>query len=734
MRFSQNLFLGFLIAVLASNWVYAASQADDPAYIGSQQCGLCHQNEYRDWLDSHHDLAMQHASKDTVLGDFDSARFLYNEIETSFYQNDGQFWVRTDGVDGTLQDFRIEFVFGVTPLQQYLVRFDDGRLQALSIAWDSRPEEQGGQRWFHLYPDENITSEDVLHWTRQGQNWNLQCAACHSTNLQKNYSIGSDSYETTWYEIDVACEACHGPGQKHFEWVTQGLSQEQPLKGFGKNLSVTARWLLEKDKATATNQSIHKNSDQIKTCASCHSRRSLIADQEGSDFLDQHIPSLIEPGLYHYDGQILDEVYVYSSFAQSKMYEQGVTCTNCHNPHSLELVAPGNSLCAQCHNAEVFDTPTHHHHSQASAGAQCVNCHMPETTYMVVDPRRDHSIRIPQPQLTEQFDIPNACNQCHRDQGTAWAVENYTNWYGDNLKRDNPVFAFHAAATNPPESTHLLQNIAFDPEQALMTRASAVALLNASPSQNSMNTVVRMLESDDALVRFAALRFFELLPIEQRAEILWPLLDDKVKAVRIEASRLLAGYSSSDPADRNKLDQSVAEYQQSLLINADTAGGMTQLADLYLSLKDYPETEKAYLHALKIEPLYLPARLNLADMYRITRQDQKANQILQDGLQLLPLQPDLNFAVGLMYVRLGQIPTAVKYLGIASEQAPGNARYLYTHAVGLYDTGKQEEAIEKLKAGAIQHPNNQEIISALVSYLQASGLHLEAEEYRQLFN
>ena len=265
------------------------------------------------------------------------------------------------GRTASLQDYQIAYTFGVFPLQQYLIAFPGGRLQALGIAWDSRPAAEGGQRWFHLYPDQAVPFSDPLHWTKRNQTWNFMCADCHSTNLRKNYDLATDSYATTWSEIDVSCEACHGPGSAHVGWAqSQSPDSVDPSKGFAVRLNAEIRghWELEPDVGTATRTEPRQSVAEIDTCARCHARRREIATEYeyGRPFLDTHAPILLDAGMYHADGQIQDEVYEYGSFRQSLMFQKGVTCSNCHDPHSLELRAPGNAVCAQCHLPEKFDS------------------------------------------------------------------------------------------------------------------------------------------------------------------------------------------------------------------------------------------------------------------------------------------------------------------------------------------------------------------------------------------
>ena len=399
----------------------AAPPASTAQFVGSASCAQCHKQEHADWLRSHHAGAMQQASDLSVLGRFDGSNFNKDGVESTFYKKDGKFWVRTDGPDGKPADFAIGYTFGVTPLQQYLIELPGGRLQALGIAWDARPASEGGQRWFHLYPDRKLAAGDPLHWTGIDQNWNYQCAWCHSTNVKKHYDPATASFHTTWSEINVGCEACHGPASNHIAWATKPekrSSDDQTGRGFALSFDErkNVAWSLS-EKGQAFRSATRATSKEIQVCAGCHARRAQFSDDafDVSRFFDAFRPSLIEPGLHYSDGQQRDEVYNYASFLQSKMHAAGVTCADCHNPHSGKIRLVHNAVCAQCHAAERFDQISHHHHAPESEGALCANCHMPTTVYMGVDRRHDHSMRIPRPDRTQTIGAPNACMQCHTD-------------------------------------------------------------------------------------------------------------------------------------------------------------------------------------------------------------------------------------------------------------------------------------------------------------------------------
>ncbi len=484
-----------ILLLLATSYVSASSLPVAANYVGREACVNCHQQQHDLWQGSHHDLAMQHANDKSVLGDFSNATLSYAGVDSRFYKKNKKFMVRTDGADGRLHDYEIKYTFGVIPLQQYLIEFEDGRLQALTIAWDSRNKTDGGQRWFHLYPDETITHQDELHWTRVSFNWNGMCAECHSTNLQKKYDSDSDTFKTSWSEIDVSCEACHGPASNHVKWS----EKKQGWKEFNnKGLNVVfderkdVYWKFNLDTGSALRSQLRNTQKEIEVCAQCHSRRSAISDdyQPGKSFSDHYMPRLLDEGMYFADGQIQDEVYVYGSFLQSKMYHKGVTCSDCHEPHSLQLRQEGNGVCLQCHTAEKFDSKKHHFHESDSKGALCAECHMPARDYMVVDPRHDHSIRIPRPDLSVSLNTPNACNQCHQDKGSKWAAKQVVQWYGKNpVGYQHFAAALDAGRSGKSNAGKLLAATIRDGETPDISRATAVSSITPYLDQTNVDVL-----------------------------------------------------------------------------------------------------------------------------------------------------------------------------------------------------------------------------------------------------
>lgn len=223
-------------------------------------------------------------------------------------------------------------------------------------------------------------------------------------------------------------------------------------------------------------------STELDTCAACHSRRKVITKNPvpGEPYLDGYLPALLEPGLHHADGQIDGEVYEYGSFLQSRMSAAGVTCSNCHDPHSAKLRAEGNALCGQCHMPAKFDSAEHHHHQPGNAGAQCVNCHMPTKTYMVVDIRRDHSFRVPRPDLSVALGTPNACTQCHAEHSAEWAAQTVAGWFpGGRQTTPHYGTALHAGRVGAADAEEQLDRLILDRSQPAIARAKCVVITAA---------------------------------------------------------------------------------------------------------------------------------------------------------------------------------------------------------------------------------------------------------------
>lgn len=694
-------------------------------FVGRVSCQECHKKEYDLWQGSDHDKAMDIATEETVLGDFDDTVFEYNGVMNRFYRKGEKFFVHTAGPDGRMDDFEITHVFGVTPLQQYLVPFDGGRLQCLPITWDTEKEE-----WYHLfpmvYPEENIGPDNWLYWTNAAQNWNGMCAECHSTRLQKNFDPETRTYNTTWFEIDVSCEACHGPGSLHVEWA----NLPDMARPEGNNAGLLA--------LTSTLD----NRMQVELCAPCHSRRSSLGDYDhaGKPLLDQMIPQLLLDPLYFPDGQIRDEVYVYGSFVQSKMFEKGVRCGDCHDVHSGRRVKEGNELCLQCHQADQYDIYNHHFHKkqgqegkpiilekdgrriEVGEGADCVKCHMPGRYYMGVDYRPDHSMRIPRPDLSVELGTPNACNHCHADKSAQWAVEYTTKWYG--IKR-KPHYGTVLAAgrKREPAAEPELSRLASDALFPVIVRATALSLLRGYNSDGSRLTMQRALEDPEALIRHTAVGSFTPQTPQDLIGSIAPLLHDPAKAVRLAAASKLAVLSADQlpVKHRDALQAALLEYQGSMEYVADFASGRHNLGNMYSNLGQLDKAEQNYMAAIAIDDEFYPAKANLALLYNRIGNDDKAEKLYREMLKEHPDLAEASYSLGLLLAEKKEYSEAVAYLKKATEQLPERARIHYNLGLLLQYLKKDSEAEAALMRAVEIEPQNLDFLYAATDHYIKRG-------------
>lgn len=701
-------------------------QANSLSYVGTPECIDCHQQEYEQWQGSHHDMAMSHMSDEAVLGDFDDVKFEFDGKENRFYRKGDQYWVNIEGPDGKFHDYHIEYTFGFEPLQQYMTEFDDGRVQLIPFAWDSRPQEEGGQRWFHLYPQMTDPNND-FYWTNVGQNWNYMCADCHSTDLKKNYDLEGNTYSTAWFEINVGCEACHGPASDHMLWAELDESGQsipdgmQAHAGFSRNLDkAVSQWLLNEEEGTMHPESI-QDTDQVTMCAQCHSRRTQIsdtADHVKGVYSDRYRLNLLEPALYHADGQIYDEDYVYGSYLQSDMAEQGVVCTNCHNPHTAQLAIPEEAVCSQCHMPTHYNDDIHSRHETGTEAAMCTNCHMPETTYMQVDPRRDHSWQVPRPDLSLKFRTPNVCVECHQEidasHDNQWAYDTLKEWFPESSYLDSDHFAkgFTSGEQGLQQAENELSYIAQNKNEAPIVRASALERLANYPSQNSLVAIARGVKEPNELIRLGAAAGAEMFPADVAWRVLSPLLSDEVLAVRIEAASTLSIFwPELTPLQKEALQPALNEYIEVQEYNADRAAGRISLGNVYMNLGKLDMAEKSFNGAILVEPYNSAGYVNLADLYRVQNKDKLGQQIFEQGILAGASDGMLHYAYALNMARVGDNEHATAQLKTATELEPQNPQYWYV--LGL--AARQSDKALSINAlgSAYQLTNNPQHLYAL---------------------
>lgn len=668
----------------------------DLAYGGSSSCQQCHQEEYELWRNSHHRLAERQAEPKLDDSAFEPEHVFRHATETITARKSGiDYEVAATGLRSTQELFRVEAVIGVLPLRQFLVSFPGRRWQTLEASYDPRSNE-----WFSVYAHEVRQPGEWGHWTGRGMNWNSMCASCHNTRVRKNYNEAEDGYHTEMAERSVGCEACHGPLRAHNEWQKQ----------FGKS--------------GRKDPTVHElpPAQALDTCGYCHARRGDLRDdfKPGDDFLDHlrlEVPDTTET--FYADGQVREEDYEYAAFLGSRMHWRGVRCTDCHNPHSAKTMLPGNWLCLRCHNgsytnAPIIDPVGHAHHKVfgynlkgeqtngdlmsyrdatiKETGGECVNCHMPQTVYMQRHSRHDHGFTTPDPLLTKELGIPNACNRCHNDRDSDWASKYCSEWYGAKMDRPSRwrARAIAAARRHDGSVRPALLNILATNEIPYW-RAVAAGLLELwAEEQPVRNGLLLGLGDSNALVRFECVRALGPFADEPNtATALTSRLEDSTRGIRVSAAWAL----------RSKLDfasRAAKELLESLAVNADQPAGQMQLGALALARGMPIQAVEHYRKAVEWDPSSAATHHDYAVALSKLNRPREAVEQMQTACRLEPTNAEFEYKLGLGWNELGDMEKATECLQAAVRLDPKQASAWYNLGLALNSTGRTEEALEAL--------------------------------------
>jgi tetratricopeptide (TPR) repeat protein len=716
--------------VLPISSILAPEDQVHAGYAGSESCRKCHTAEFEKWHTSNHGLAERPVTKEQDFKAFRPKQTLAHgkDVSEAFVDKDELAKIITLGIDNKHHAFPVVRVIGNDPLRQFLIPAPGGRMQTCDVTLDPHKNE-----WFDVYGDEERLPGDWGHWTGQGMNWNAMCAACHNTRLRKNYEPKTNSYHTSMAEMSVGCESCHGPMKAHVTW------QEKPPLTATKDPSLTK-----------------PNRDQVmETCAACHARRGELTGDliPGESFYDHFSLTVTdETQTFFPDGQIRDENYEFTSFSSSRMHHAGVRCVDCHDPHSNKNIVSGNQLCMNCHTAPRNDFPTapvidpvaHSHHGADSTGNQCVSCHMPVTTYMQRDPRHDHSFSIPDPKLTKEFAVPNACNRCHTDKDTDWAIEATKKFYGDKpdrVSRSRAILVANARKRDPSARLGLIQLLASNEIPAW--KATACHLLGQWVNDPSASkALLQQINHESPLVREAAVRALGNLVRSNHTEIraaLQPCLQDSVRSVRIAAAWALC----------DKLDmESLAgrELAHMLDINSDQPTGRMQLSQFMMLRGDTPAAIQQIRKAIQWDPNSPPFHHDLAILLSTTGDGQGAVDAIKKAAQLDPENSEYSYKLALALAEIGSTTEVIAALKKTVKSDPGHARAWYNLGLALNGQGQIREAIATLNQGqaadpsdsaipyarATIHARQNEKQKAIEATLQALKIRPDFEEAKQL--
>ena len=703
-----------ILYVIASTLLMLTNSANIFAN-DNPSCISCHQQAQADWQQSHHAHSMAIADRDGVIGDFNQIKAQHFGQTASFYQKDNQYWVSLTQ-NNQRNDYLVKYSFGIYPLQQYLVSTKKDRLQVFPFAWDARPKDEGGQRWYANVLDEDIQPNDRLHWQQPLQNWNGMCADCHSDELVRQYNTDTGSFNTQFSQINVGCVSCHG--NKNEQHSKQELTKKTPKKD--TSATDISHWQFKNKAKTATWQGPPRNNDFMQTCFACHSLRSPLTDgfTAGKPFLDQFSPTLIDAPLYFADGQIKEEVFEYGSFSQSKMFQAGVNCLDCHDKHTLKVKTKTNGLCLQCHNQQQYQQKLHHQHQPDSAGAQCVNCHMPTQRYMGVDDRRDHKFSIPRPDLSSQYQQPNACIQCHHQQTNQWAEEKLQQWHGKPEPLALTTQYFMNMQSRVPLSLSQHLTVINDSSLSEIKRASAVLLLAQNTNQLTDAVIKPWVNSSLPLMRLATAKMGYLLSDSDKRKSYQGLLSDRYRAVRVAAAEQLVNLTVDNS---DLLKRAFIELTLSNQINSWRGEGNINASMLAVRQGNKEAAIKSLHMGIRVDPYFDASYVNLADIYRQLGEPDNETSSLDAGLTANPGSAILHFSKGMSLVRKGDKNSALTSFKRAMELVPLETQYAYLYFIALDSLGNTKQALLELKSVIKRYPNAQPLINLGLSFSQSTN-------------
>ena len=666
-------------------------------YAGSESCRACHAVEFEKWKGSHHGLAERLPNNELDLAAFEPPMAFKHGTQTTEARKSGDgFEVVSLGFDNKTTPYPVKRVIGHDPLRQFLVEGPRGALHAMEACFDPK---QGD--WFNVYGNEDRKPGEWGHWTGRGMIWNQMCANCHNTRVRKNYDVATDTYHTSMAEMTVSCESCHGP-----------------MKAHAQNPAIKSGWTRDQ---------------HIDNCAGCHARRGEITGDfvPGESFFDHYLLTITDSSdLYYPDGQIRDENYEFSSFLSSRMYHAGVRCMDCHDMHSMKPILPGNQLCVRCHspggfpNAPVILPEAHSFHGAESTGNLCINCHMPQTTYMQRHPRHDHGFTIPDPLLTKQFGVPNACNKCHTDKDTDWSLAATEKWWGDKMNRKTrtraPLIA-KARQGDPSARDGLIALL--DTDEIPHWKASASLVLDRWATEPPViSALQKQLQHAHPLVRQSAARTLE--PALQAPGVrtdLEKLLADPARSVRVTAA-----WALRDSIDLNSA--AAKDMQHMLQLNADQPSGQMQLGQWHYARRDLPAAIKHMETAIHWDPNSPPFHHDLALLHSTAGNTAQTIQKLRDTIKLAPNEAQYHYELGLALSETGDLAATVAALRECVRVQPRYARAWYNLGLALNQQGQTAEAIAALKQGESAEPGDPAIPYARATIHAQLGQKPEALE------
>ena len=640
------------------------------AYVGGAACTSCHAKEAAAWQGSHHDRAMAVASEATVLGRFDGTNFRHQGVTSTFFKRDGKFFVNTDGPDGKLADFEIKYTFGVDAAAAVPGPLPGGRLQALGIAWDTRPAAQGGQRWFHLYPDRKLEARRPAALDRHRPGLELPV---RRLPLDEPAQELRREDEPLRHDLDRH--------QRQLRGLPRAGLQPPRVGEAGRRLAALRRCRQGPDRWRSTSAAApagrsiratgnaarskpRETSREIETCARCHARRGQFTDawHAGEPLADGFRTSLIEPGLYFADGQMRDEVFNHGSFLGSKMHAKGVTCSDCHDPHTPEAARAGQRrvrASATAPRSTTCHRTTTMRRAPAAPRARRATCRRRPTWSSTRGTTTASAFRGPTARVS--LGVPNACNACHADRKPQWAADAVKAWF----PQPKPGFqtfaeAFSAAERGEPGASAALAGSGPGPRAVgLCARQRGPPAGPATCARPRCPRCATRCRPGCPGARRRGRRAGRRR--RRRARAVAGAAAGRSGAPGAHGRGARAGRrAGGTPARHDSAQPSrprSSEYEAAERFNADRPEGRANLGNLYATAGALRRGRGSLPRALALDPSFEQAALNLADLQRGRRRGGRGRaDAARARWRATPARRRAHHALGLSLARQNAAP------------------------------------------------------------------------------
>ena len=753
-KLSWVLLLGVILSFTVSCSKKPDSQNTENEYVGSGSCIECHQKFYDLWSPSHHGKAMQPIN----------AEFIKNEniLNSEDFSLEGKIYNVTIG-DSTITmiekdgnkttSFDVVWVLGGKNVFYFLTPLEKGKLQTIPLAYNLN-----NKAWYNNpmsalrhFPEGPV--DQALPWRDRMYNFNTSCYSCHVSQLESNFDLANDSYQSTWKEPGINCETCHGPSGNHVR-IFKNAKEGEVQKELG---------LISTKVFTA---------DQHNwSCAPCHAKMHPITSSymPGDRFFDNYDLTVLDNTDFYPDGRDLGENYTYTGWLMNECKNnEEFHCVMCHTSSGRDRFKNNpNDACKSCHAERVADVVAHSGHKAGSTGAVCINCHMPKTVFGAMN-RSDHSFRPPMPEATIRFKSPNACNMCHTDKTPEWANSIVKQRKNGNYQEETMKWAEllrEARLGDWKRLDKILEHIAKEDLNEVVI-ASFVRTLDNCDKEQKWSTIINALKSKSPLVRSSAAAGLNGNVSAEAKTALLQALNDEYRLVSISAASSMALF----PKDRFTIDESqlvakvTQEYLKSVVTRPDDWSSHYNLGIFYQNQGDANKALDSYETAARLYPESLMPLINSSVLYSYVGNTAKAEENLQKVIKIDPENEAANLNLGLLLAEQGRINEAeqalrtalrvnpkqavaaynlsvltaqqnigeaIDFARTAADAMPEDPKYAYTLAFYQMQNNQKAEAIKTLNGLLKRHPEYVSAVSFLADIYIKDGKSAEAVKIYQ---